>query len=532
MNKTGNIPKILLTAAVSLLAGACIKNDIPYPRIQAAITAFEVYGQTAAAVINTDRQTVTVDIADTVDIEKVHLKTVSFTDQAVSSIPIVSPLDLSSPLEVTLSLYQDYVWTITATQTVERAFEVANQVGVSQIDCDNLVAIAMVTPETDLSDITVTRLELGPKNITTITPDPYALKDFTSGRKVTVLYRDKAEEWTLYVAHSQVTASVGQIDAWARVAWLTGSGQSGADLGFQIRKASSQEWTTLPSSQVTVSGGTINARATGLDPQTEYVCRAYSGDSYSAESTFTTEAETALTDGGFEQWHMGSDAGASSTWWKPWEQGGTSFWDSGNKGSAIMNEMITYPSEDTPSGTGLGVYMETKYVNVFGVGKLAAGNIFTGTFVKVDGTNGVLNFGRPFTSRPTRLKGYFKYSPMPIDRTNDEWESLKGRMDSCHIYVVLGDWSEPVEIRTKPSDRKLLDVAGDPCIIAYGQLICGKEVSDWQAFDIELEYRSTSRRPTQIIVCAAASKYGDYFTGGVGSKMYVDEFTLEYDYDD
>ncbi|MDE5661445.1 MAG: PCMD domain-containing protein, partial [Muribaculaceae bacterium] len=33
-----------------------------------------------------------------------------------------------------------------------------------------------------------------------------------------------------------------------------------------------------------------------------------------------------------------------------------------------------------------------------------------------------------------------------------------------------------------------------------------------------------------IIVCASASKYGDYFTGGVGSTLWIADFELEYDY--
>jgi hypothetical protein len=36
--------------------------------------------------------------------------------------------------------------------------------------------------------------------------------------------------------------------------------------------------------------------------------------------------------------------------------------------------------------------------------------------------------------------------------------------------------------------------------------------------------------PTYLIVVCSASKYGDYFTGGAGSVLYVDDFSLEYDY--
>lgn len=36
----------------------------------------------------------------------------------------------------------------------------------------------------------------------------------------------------------------------------------------------------------------------------------------------------------------------------------------------------------------------------------AAGNVFVGKFLKIDGTDGILRFGRPFTSRPSKLVLY------------------------------------------------------------------------------------------------------------------------------
>ena len=38
-----------------------------------------------------------------------------------------------------------------------------------------------------------------------------------------------------------------------------------------------------------------------------------------------------------------------------------------------------------------------------------------------------------------------------------------------------------------------------------------------------------TRTPKYIVLVAAASKYGDYFSGGVGRVLYVDEFSLVYD---
>ena len=47
---------------------------------------------------------------------------------------------------------------------------------------------------------------------------------------------------------------------------------------------------------------------------------------------------------------------------------------------------------------------------------------------------------------------------------------------------------------------------------------------EYKEFTIELEYRDTERKPTYVLIVATASKYADYFTGGNGSTLYIDEF--------
>ena len=42
-------------------------------------------------------------------------------------------------------------------------------------------------------------------------------------------------------------------------------------------------------------------------------------------------------------------------------------------------------------------------------------------------------------------------------------------------------------------------------------------------------YRSNTRIPKYIVVAGASSRYGDYFTGGRGSVLLIDEFELIYD---
>ena len=96
--------------------------------------------------------------------------TESFIGQIKTSRPLSGEFDLRSPLYVTLSLYQDYEWTIVAEQPIERAFTVAGQIGATVIDAQKRTATAYVAKGTNLGDITVTRLKLGPADITTYSP--------------------------------------------------------------------------------------------------------------------------------------------------------------------------------------------------------------------------------------------------------------------------------------------------------------------------------------------------------------------------
>ena len=154
----------------------------------------------------------------------------------------------------------------------------------------------------------------------------------------------------------------------------------------------------------------------------------------------------------------------------------------------------------------------------------------------MDGTNGLLDFGKPFSERPTKLKGHYKYVPQNVTilPTNSDdkkaFEFLKNKPDTCSIYIALGDWDSPVRICTTPSKRQLFD-KNDEHIIAYAELNSGKAMTEYEPFELKLDYRVTNRVPKYIVVVCSASKYGDYFAGGDGSTLWVDDFSLEYDYD-
>ncbi len=518
--------KIFRVAAFALLLSgvlySCLSNDIPYPVVKLQILSFEAEGQVGNAAINNEDRTVTFELADTVDLKSVRIKKIELTEKALSSIDFSQPIDFSNNRIVTLSLYQDYVWTLKPQQNIVRRFVVENQVGESIIDEKNHRVVAYVSKDTDLRNITVKELVLGPTG-SVVSPSISMLQDFTLHKTAIVTYRDIMEEWELYVFNTESDVSTGKADAWVNVAWLNGTGKDGSDNGFEYRKSGSDMWTRVDPDAVQHNGGSFSARLTGLEEETEYWFRAYSDDVYGQEIAFTTQKAVPLENGNLDNWYKDGKV------WNPWEEGSTPFWDSGNKGSATLGESNTLPTDETWNGKGMAGRLESKFVGIAGIGKFAAGNLFVGDFIRVDGTNGVLNFGKPYSSYPTKLKCHYKYTTALIDNTSSEYAYLKGQPDTCSVYIALGDWDKPVEIRTRPSNQKLFD-KNDPHIIAYAEFYSGESTSGYQKLELTLDYRATDRKPTYIIVVASASKYGDFFTGGAGATMLIDDFELEFDY--
>lgn len=176
----------LLFIALALVS--CIENDIPLPKIQATFTAFEVEGATRAPKIDRQLQTVTVYVGELTDPRSVKVDSVAYNEgePVKPSVDFSQRLNLSSPLPVTLSLYQDYEWNIRSEQEIERYFEVEGQIGDADIDYINHRVVTLVTASTDVSRVKIKRAKLGPANLTTETPAITSLTDFTTEQKVEI----------------------------------------------------------------------------------------------------------------------------------------------------------------------------------------------------------------------------------------------------------------------------------------------------------------------------------------------------------
>ena len=77
-----------------------------------------------------------------------------------------------------------------------------------------------------------------------------------------------------------------------------------------------------------------------------------------------------------------------------------------------------------------------------------------------------------------------------------------------------------------------MDFTTDASTIAFGEheikADADNSTNAWKQVTIPLDYHTTTKYPTHIIISFAASKYGDYFTGCDSSKLWVDNVELIY----
>jgi len=540
--------KRLWLSILTLALTGCIENDIPYPVVECVIKSIAAEGLSGDPIIDRATRTVTLPLEETTDIQNVVITACEITEEATASQEIEGRHNLMAPLYVTLSIYQDYPWTIQAQQIIPRIFTVAGQVGATEWDLADRTAKVYVGFE-DLSHVEITGLKLGPVGAGMSGTDIdeldesnfHLLSDFTTPNPVYVTCHGRTETWHLSVEHTDIKVAFAGIAPWTHSAWLRADGLNGTKLGFRYREEGSEEWIEAAEESITIDGGSFSTQLRGLVPETRYQAIAYSNDDVSPIESFTTEAALPLPNGGFEAW---SQPGKIIY---PYAEGAQPFWDSGNKGSATVNKIVCEGRpEPRPGSDGTkSAYLESTFAAVAGIGKFAAGNIFVGTYTETIGTNGKINFGRPFATHPIALRGWVKYTQGQIDIdlskvTMPPGQTLtEGDPDMGAIYIVMGAWTaaeyggtdeSPLQIYTKDLNT-FFDKNGKD-VIGYGELLLNETVGDWRQITIPIEWRDTQRTPTHMMIVCSASRWGDYFIGSTKSRMWLDDFELIYDYAD
>lgn len=376
----------------------------------------------------------------------------------------------------------------------------------------------------------------------TLTLSPQLLNALSSGTHQVAIHvedhngqiRDRVITLTSDKASVAVPGSIeGLLDIRASSANLMIKTQDEAvtNPGIEYREKGSSSWTRVGASVRSRAGGEYVAHLTGLKPATEYEYRAVAdGFTQSSLSTFTTEGTYSIPNSSFEEWdtYQASTMLGTKTVTFP-GSGSKSFWDSGNEGAATANMTLTDKSTDMKHS---GQY-SARLGSASALGMLAAGNIFAGLYVRTDGTNGVLSFGRPYNgSHPSKLAVWANYRPGNVDIMKDSSVPIvSGQPDHGQIYVALV--TSPIEIRTKESNRKLFN-PNDPEVLAYGEVTWTSDFGPdgaLQKVEIPLTYYKSAQTqsPAYLVIVVSASKYGDYFSGSSSSVMYLDDFELIYE---
>ena len=332
-----------------------------------------------------------------------------------------------------------------------------------------------------------------------------------------------------------------EVSAWAKDAYITGSETDGTVYGVGYRKVGDREW-CIYDNALPVNNGEFVAHISGLLPSTQYECFAYTETDESEVCLFTTESEVQLPNNSFEHFSKVTDADyykwydpscgdpeSREIWWACCNGEGKD----GVAGFGNFGLVLTYPDSECKADGGWSVRCESKSLS----GWLVCGKLFTGRFAKIIGTtDGAVNYGRPWTTRPKALRVWYKYQSGVIDIVGKRpvGDNTKiGDNDRCEIAISVGNWDykkmggvpeSPVYVNTTDG---IYYTSKSPGVIGFGHLVSDQSC-DWTRVDIPLEYKTHTERPTHIIITCTSSYLGDYLTGSSRTKLWIDKMDLIY----
>ena len=523
--------------ALSAVFSCRIINDLDYPVIPGEILSISVEGQKSVT-IDKVKRTVHIFLEETADLSRVKVLEVTVNEGgSLEGMP--DYLDLSEPVPVLVKTYQDYSWTITGELDVDRYIRCTNQIGDAQINASTRTALVYVSEIQTLSAVVIEAMKLEPEGAELISTTGYDQVDGVAvqstepcklpktlncvlERIFTFSSRGETVHWKFKALQLAMSLKVDSVIPYCYHAKVRALFDGEGSPEIQYRLTGNEEWISVES---TVSGLGISADITDLQENTGYQVRVVCGEEVSDIYPFKTDRAIQIDNLDFDTWELVGKV------WNPFFQDGIKTWDTANKATASFVGNATIPDpdftaphdgSDEPGRVRRSVRMESSYAVV----KFAAGSIFTGSFVSLKGLGAELSWGIPYSSRPSALKGYIAYQPQPITDTDAAHASLKGQMDTGHVIIILTDWEEPFHVIS--SDSKYVDFDNDPAIIAYGRYALSENTGGFIPFVLPLDYRS-DRTPRYLVIVGSSSALGDYFTGGRGSILWLDDFSIVYE---
>lgn len=246
------------------------------------------------------------------------------------------------------------------------------------------------------------------------------------------------------------------------------------------------------------------------------------GVEYGKTLQLATAAGAQIPNGDMERWHEAS-------WVLPYGKDDAPFWLTGNEGGAMVDATLTQSSTDVrPGSTGkYSAYLKSQYASLMGIGKFAAGNLFTGTFA-LSGMDGIVTFGRDFafTAKPKSMSFWMKNNEGTIDQGSHTQGS-----DIYTVMVIITDGTTySVNTKDESTFLKVDKLGSTPGVIGYGYITGTDSRAEWTEETINITYVEgmESAKPKKLVVSFTPSGYGDYFCGSTSSWMYVDDIVLNY----
>ncbi|MCF2604360.1 DUF4493 domain-containing protein [Parabacteroides distasonis] len=284
----------------------------------------------------------------------------------------------------------------------------------------------------------------------------------------------------------------------------------------------------------------VTALLTGLTPGVTYTYRIVSDGEdpvSSDEASFCISKPLEVPNLRFEEWNtitknklsfnMGGDYQSPNAT----DDFNEVYWESGNYGASAIDKILTESTTEVAvEGSIYAAKMQSLYAGYGSLGAFSAGSVFTGKPTSVGTKGATLEYGRLHNGFPTRLSGYCKYSPGAIDYVKNSKKS--GGQDQAIIYIALSTDIFRLQSLTDGTINRFDQSASS--IIAYGEYKISKKISAYEPFEIPLIYREgklpAAGTPVYITIVATCSIDGDEFTGSTNSVLYIDELSLDYDY--
>jgi hypothetical protein len=231
-----------------------------------------------------------------------------------------------------------------------------------------------------------------------------------------------------------------------------------------------------------------------------------------------------LPNSDFDLWYAVSD------YQQPGQNADNTVWGTANRALAIAGDANTNP-EDLGNGDFAARLTSVEAPLLV---RMAAATLFTGKFTEgfpspTDPRSNI-DFGTPFNGRPEAFRVDYKYIP------GDSYEDADGNPlpggDECDIYVLLekreGETIQRVGTGWFRSGTTVEDWENINVPIVYGELLPSNPIFDYANIREGESWGSANDIPTHITVVFSSSALGDFFTGAIGSELWLNNFELIY----